>query len=129
VPAFFDFDAERNCLYSFATKGQKVEWMRLNPKVCVEIDEIGDQSHWVTILIFGWFQELHDFAGERLALERARALFQQRPHWWLPGAGKLTGGVERPDPVFYRILIDNMTGRRASPADSGQSTTAPEHLP
>ena len=28
------------CLYGFTTQGQKVEWMRANPLVCVEVDEV-----------------------------------------------------------------------------------------
>ena len=37
VPAYFYLDGRY--LYSFGTLGQKIEWMRANPRVCVEVDE------------------------------------------------------------------------------------------
>jgi hypothetical protein len=38
VPIYFALEPSR--LYGFATMGQKIEWMRLNPLVCVEADEV-----------------------------------------------------------------------------------------
>ena len=35
---------ESDCIYVFSTFGKKIEWMRANPKVCIQIDEIADQS-------------------------------------------------------------------------------------
>jgi nitroimidazol reductase NimA-like FMN-containing flavoprotein (pyridoxamine 5'-phosphate oxidase superfamily) len=40
-------------------------------------------------------------------------LFQQRAEWWLPAAAKLPS--KQPHAmVIYRIVIDRLTGRRAS---------------
>ena len=38
VPIHVDLDGE--FLYGFATLGQKIEWMRQNPLVCLEVDEL-----------------------------------------------------------------------------------------
>ena len=38
VPVHVYFD--ENYLYSFAMLGQKITWMRDNPRVCVQVDEI-----------------------------------------------------------------------------------------
>jgi len=35
---------ESDCIYVVSTFGKKIEWMRANPKVCIQIDEIADQS-------------------------------------------------------------------------------------
>jgi uncharacterized protein len=113
VPIHFSFDAERNCLYAFSTIGQKIEWMRENPKVCLEVEEIGDRSHWTSVLVIGRYQEIHHDPKESEARSRAEQLFQQRREWWLPGAGKATSG-ERQDMVLYRLQIDRLTGRRAA---------------
>ena len=37
VPMTFAHDAD--CLYSFSTFGQAISWTRVNPKVCVEVDD------------------------------------------------------------------------------------------
>jgi nitroimidazol reductase NimA-like FMN-containing flavoprotein (pyridoxamine 5'-phosphate oxidase superfamily) len=113
VPIQFSFDAGRNCLYAFSTIGQKIEWMRENPKVCLEVEEIGDKSHWTTVLAIGRYEEIHHEPGESETRRRVEHLFQQRREWWLPGAAKLDSG-EHPEVVIYRIEIDQLTGRRAA---------------
>jgi nitroimidazol reductase NimA-like FMN-containing flavoprotein (pyridoxamine 5'-phosphate oxidase superfamily) len=113
VPVFFDFDAENDCVYSFATVGQKIEWMRTNPKVCIEAEDVRDQFHWVTIVVFGQFEELTGTAAPKSALERAQSLLQRRPAWWQPAAAHRPHASEHTTPVFYRIRIETMTGRRA----------------
>jgi nitroimidazol reductase NimA-like FMN-containing flavoprotein (pyridoxamine 5'-phosphate oxidase superfamily) len=100
-------------LYSFSTVGQKIDWMRANPKVCVELDDIEDESHWTTVLVFGRYEELTDAPADRDARNRARELMEQRREFWLPAAAKLPS-AEHPTPVVYRIRIDRLTGRRAA---------------
>ena len=56
VPVHFAYDD--NALYSFATVGQKIEWMRANPLVCVEVDEVVGQQQWVSVIVFGRYEEL-----------------------------------------------------------------------
>ncbi len=42
VPVYFAY-ADRS-LYGFATLGKKIEWMRANPMVCIEVDEVVSPS-------------------------------------------------------------------------------------
>lgn len=113
VPIHFSFDVERGCLYTFSTVGQKIAWMRDNPKVCVEVEEVADKNHWTTVLVFGRYQEINDSDEEAETRKRAWERFQQRPEWWFPAAAKLPSR-ERHAMVIYRIQIDRLTGRRAS---------------
>jgi uncharacterized protein len=114
VPVFLYFDGEGDCLYGFAAVGQKIDWMRSNPKVCVEMDDVADQTHWTTVLVFGRFEEIGDSGPDDIARNRAFHLFHQRPDWWLPGIGKREGGREHHAAVIYRIQIERVSGRRAS---------------
>jgi uncharacterized protein len=114
TPIFFAFDGGDDCLYSFSTVGQKIDWMRQNPRVCLEIDEITDELNWATVVVFGRYEEL-TASGQTPALDRARALFERRPSWWLPAAGKLASGEEHGSPVVYRVRIEAATGRRTGP--------------
>jgi nitroimidazol reductase NimA-like FMN-containing flavoprotein (pyridoxamine 5'-phosphate oxidase superfamily) len=113
VPIHFSFDAERNCVYAFSMVGQKVHWMRENPKVCLEIEELDDRDAWTTVVALGRYEEIHQNPEEGDARRRAEALFVARGEWWLPAAAKLPGH-EHTDVVVYRIQIDRLTGRRAS---------------
>jgi nitroimidazol reductase NimA-like FMN-containing flavoprotein (pyridoxamine 5'-phosphate oxidase superfamily) len=113
TPLFFYFDSDTDSLYGFATVGQKIEWMRANPKVCVELDDVTDQFHWTSVVVFGRYEELVS-PDASPALERARDLFAQHPQWWLPGTATLATGHDHASPVMYRVRIDSVTGRRAA---------------
>jgi nitroimidazol reductase NimA-like FMN-containing flavoprotein (pyridoxamine 5'-phosphate oxidase superfamily) len=110
VPIYFDFFDDG--LYSFATIGQKIHWMRTNPRVCVEVDDIIDQFNWTTVLVNGRYEELTRAAAFKSARERAGRLFEKRPDWWYPAAAKLSSKDTR-TPVIYRINVEIVSGRRA----------------
>jgi uncharacterized protein len=111
VPIHFSFDAERHCVYSFATVGQKVRWMRENPKVCLEVAEIIDKNQWTSVVVIGRYEEIQSAPHEAEARRRAQHLFQQRAEWWFPAAAKVSS-TEHSDIVVFRIQIDRMSGRR-----------------
>jgi nitroimidazol reductase NimA-like FMN-containing flavoprotein (pyridoxamine 5'-phosphate oxidase superfamily) len=113
VPIQFSFDSTRKCLYAFSTVGQKIDWMRENPRVCLEVEDVNDRNHWTTVLAFGRYEEMGDSAADKTARSEAQELFSKRPEWWLPAAGKV-GTREHHSMVIYRIHIDRLTGRRAS---------------
>ena len=112
VPVHFSFDAEQRCLYAFSASGQKIEWMRRNPKVCVEVEDIRDKDHWTTVLVFGRYEELTDSPAHRGARATAQELFEKRPEWWYPAAARV-GGRESQAVVIYQICIGRVSGRRA----------------
>lgn len=113
VPILCYYDTDGDCLYSVAAAGQKVEWMRTNPKVCVEFSEIHDQFNWTTVVVFGRYEELTHSEADADLRHRARTLFEQRHEWWYPAMQKPEPGG-RASAVVYRIRIDRVTGRRAS---------------
>jgi nitroimidazol reductase NimA-like FMN-containing flavoprotein (pyridoxamine 5'-phosphate oxidase superfamily) len=113
VPIHYSFDSERNCLYAFSAVGQKVAWMRENPKVCVEVEDVTDRDRWVTVLVFGRFEELGDSIADQVARRTAEELFSKRREWWFPAAAKV-GSSERHAVIIYRIKIHRVTGRRAA---------------
>jgi nitroimidazol reductase NimA-like FMN-containing flavoprotein (pyridoxamine 5'-phosphate oxidase superfamily) len=113
VPVCFNLDG--GYLYGFATVGQKVHWMRANPLVCLEVEEISDRRHWTTVLAFGSYEELTDSAEHAAAQQRAQQLFAARDRWWEPATGKTTSR-EAHAAVLYRIDVHRLTGRRTSPS-------------
>ncbi|HVB55048.1 MAG TPA: pyridoxamine 5'-phosphate oxidase family protein [Candidatus Acidoferrales bacterium] len=115
APFYFVYDSDY--LYSFSTVGQRINWMRANPLVCVETDEVVSLEEWVSIIIFGRYEELPNTPEWETARERAHQLLQKRPTWWEPAYAKtIVQGAERPlVPVYFRIYIDQITGHQASP--------------
>ena len=51
VPVAFSY--ETDCIYMFSTVGKKIEWMRQNPKVCLQAEEIGHGSNWTSVVVTG----------------------------------------------------------------------------
>lgn len=112
VPIYFSYDGKH--LYGFSTLGQKIEWMRSNPLVCLEIDERTSHHQWKSVVVLGRYEELPDapdFGHERL---HALEVLQKRAMWWQP-AYVASEYHERLKPIFYRIHVRKMTGHRAAP--------------
>jgi len=113
VPIYFS--CSNDYLYTFSTVGQKIDWMRANPLVCVEADEIVNCEIWTSVIVNGRFEELPDLPEWHNERSLAHDLLQSKAMWWEPGYAKtILHGKERPlAPVFYRIHITDITGHRA----------------
>jgi nitroimidazol reductase NimA-like FMN-containing flavoprotein (pyridoxamine 5'-phosphate oxidase superfamily) len=120
VPINFAYDG--GDIFVMSTLGQKIEWMRKNPKVCVQVDEIQSSSHWVSIIANGSYQELRE-PQFTLEVERARKLLQKRDRWWQVSLAErqLREGDDLITPLFFRIRIDSMKGLRAEPEPARQA--------
>jgi len=137
--AYYRNQDGEDCLYGFATLGQKIEWMRANPHVCVEVDNISNSSEWQSVVALGRYEELpniHEVPAGRpperhspLGRRRMRGvaekgneqlfahkLLEARGMWWEPAATVRTSlnqaGQGRFLPVFYKIRLTEITGFR-----------------
>ena len=115
VPIHVDLDGE--FLYGYATLGQKIEWMRQNPRVSLEIDELLADGQWASVVVFGRYEELPHVPEYEDSRRVAERLFQRRPMWWEPASVPVAAHELRP-PIVFRIRIGRMTGRRAGAGDS-----------
>ncbi len=113
VPVSYAYDGE--FIYAFSREGMKVEMMRKNPQVCLQIDNMNYMDNWESVIIWGEFEELRDTEKRNYALEKlmnrilpviTSEMIRISPHWPFP--------VDRPediDGVVYRIRIIEKTGR------------------
>jgi hypothetical protein len=101
-------------VYSFALPGQKIDWMRRNPRVCLEMDDVRQADQWTSVIADGRYEELSSTSGRELA----HALLQRRPMWWQPGATSrmAADASSKMEPIFYRIQVDRITGLIGTPA-------------
>jgi hypothetical protein len=124
LPMNFAVDGHYLYLYGFTTLGQKVDWMRSNPRVCFEIDNIVNHNQWMSVIVFGRYEELPDKPEFEKARDRAYAHLQKRVMWWEP-AFISKEHRDQPNslvPIFFRINIEKMTGHRANSDDSEDVT-------
>jgi len=126
VPMNFAVDGDYLYLYGFTTRGQKVEWMHSNPLVCFEIDNIINHNQWMSVIIFGRYEELPDTPEFERSRQRAHAHLQQRAMWWEPALIS-ENHRDQPNslvPIFFRIKIEKMTGHRAN-SDDREAVSTP----
>ena len=84
--------------------------MRANPLVCVEVDDCKSHYRWMSVVVFGRYEELPDTPDYERTRAHALEVVQRRPMWWQPAAIAADRREHRP-PIFYRIHILRMTGR------------------
>ena len=123
VPLRIELDGDS--FYGYATLGRKIEWMRTNPLVCVECEELTTDREWASVIVFGRYEELPHTPENEGPRQVAQHLFQKHPMWWEPAT--VTPGGEKRPPIVFRIHIDSVTGRRTSHETS--ATDHQEHKP
>lgn len=105
--------ASGGLLYSFSMPGRKIDNMRQNPNVCLQVDELQDHRHWKSVIVEGRYREL----SEADDCQRAWEILQHQSIWWEPGALKPKPSdtiVEKRSHLFYTISIDRMSGRQTA---------------
>jgi nitroimidazol reductase NimA-like FMN-containing flavoprotein (pyridoxamine 5'-phosphate oxidase superfamily) len=105
VPVIYAYDGE--AVYVASVEGQKTRMMRMNPRVCFEIDE-HEPGTWRSVVAQARYEEL---AGAEA--ERALALLTER----FAGAGRR----RRPEAggratVCFRLVLGETTGRAVRPS-------------
>jgi nitroimidazol reductase NimA-like FMN-containing flavoprotein (pyridoxamine 5'-phosphate oxidase superfamily) len=115
VPIYFAYEPER--LYGFGTLGQKIEWMRSNPLVAVEADEVKSHIEWTSVVVRGRYEEFPDTPEYADRRHQAQSVLEKRSLWWQTGfaSAQTRGRFNRDLPVFYCIHIDEISGHRAMP--------------
>jgi nitroimidazol reductase NimA-like FMN-containing flavoprotein (pyridoxamine 5'-phosphate oxidase superfamily) len=128
VPIYFAYEPDR--LYGFSTVGQKIEWMRDNPLVCVQADEVYTHNQWASVVVLGRFEELLDNPEYIEVRRQSQSVLEKRAMWWQTGyaASQSRHGPKPGTPVFYCIHIEKLSGHRATP-DSVESPFSTGRLP
>jgi nitroimidazol reductase NimA-like FMN-containing flavoprotein (pyridoxamine 5'-phosphate oxidase superfamily) len=114
VPVGFSY--EPDYIYMFSTLGKKIKWMRQNPNVCLQADEIGNRSNWLSVIVTGTYLELRE-PQYTAQLEHALEQLEQYSEWWrnpLAQRREQTRDLSI-ETVFFRIDIGSMSGLRTMP--------------
>jgi len=56
VPITYAF--ENGYILSHSQPGKKIQFMRKNPKVCLQVEEVRDYFHWNSVIVWGTYEEL-----------------------------------------------------------------------
>lgn len=113
VPIYYAYSSDR--LYAFSMPGKKLEYLRSNPRACLQVEKNESDHQWASVIIDASFRELpnEDPPGkERL---HAWSLLATHFDWWEPGSLK-----PQPQPlrdtsrhIFFALDIRELSGRKA----------------
>ncbi len=116
VPIYFA--SEPGQLYGFSTMGQKIDWMRRNPLVCVEVDEVIGATEWASVVVQGRYEEFPDTPEYAESRRKAQAQLEKATSLWWQTAiavGQTRKRVDRDMTVFFCIHIEGVSGRQGRP--------------
>ncbi|RUV86060.1 MAG: pyridoxamine 5'-phosphate oxidase family protein [Mesorhizobium sp.] len=111
----FNYAHADNHLYAFSLLGKKIEWMRTNPLVSVQVEEHGTRRGWRSVVVNGRYEELPDRIGHKMQRDHAWSVLSKHADWWEPGALKpaTSSDAEHLSHIFFRIFIAEVSGREA----------------
>src|SRR4030095_1272801 len=51
---------DRETIYAHSLPGRKIEALRANPRVCLQVDKVIDTYHWTSAIAYGTYEEIVD---------------------------------------------------------------------
>jgi hypothetical protein len=95
---------EEDHAYVHSLPGLKIDAMRNDPRVCIQVDEIKDPYHWRSVIAWGDFEEISDEQQKEQVLAQ---MFRRLPHL-TPVESRM---AKNPVPsIVFCIRIDKITG-------------------
>lgn len=108
VPMHYAYDGKE--LYFFTTEGMKTKFIEANPKVCLQVEEITDSTHWRSVMVIGQAEQVTN-AEET---QRAMKLITERNPSLTPAisATQVDTWGRAVDIALYRINPELIDGRK-----------------
>ncbi|TLP81790.1 pyridoxamine 5'-phosphate oxidase family protein [Maribacter sp. ACAM166] len=113
---YYYYDKDHNSIISYSAEGHKIEAMRKNRNVSLEVDEITSVNHWRSVLVHGLFEELEQIDAKYLLhqfAEGVKKVITEREHEHPQFIGEFSAKLKGEGiPVVYRIKIREITGKK-----------------
>jgi nitroimidazol reductase NimA-like FMN-containing flavoprotein (pyridoxamine 5'-phosphate oxidase superfamily) len=114
VPVSYAYD--NGYIYAHSKDGMKVQMMRKNPEICIEVDAMQNMANWQSVISWGKFEELKDkesqMKGMKLLMDKLKPLMASetaQPSHGLESSHQQD--VKGFHAVAFRIKLGEKTGR------------------
>ena len=115
LPITYSYNQKSNSIIGYSAEGHKIDAMRKNDLVSLEVEEIKSVNNWRSVNVHGTFEELQGIDAKYLLHEfaqKVKKLVEQKegshPEFISEFSSKLYGqGI----PIVYRINIQEITGK------------------
>ncbi|WP_222983395.1 pyridoxamine 5'-phosphate oxidase family protein [Flagellimonas meishanensis] len=115
---YFYFDEDKkDSIISYSLEGHKIDAMRNNPYVSLQVDEIESMNQWKSVLAHGEFEELHQIDAKRFLHEFAqgvKSLINRDSDKNVQFIHEFSSKLQANNnpPIVYRINIHEITGKQ-----------------
>ena len=108
LPMNYAYDGKE--LFFFTTEGMKTQFIKANPHVCLQVEEITDSTHWRSVMVIGKAEQI----TKNEEMQRAMKLITERNPSLTPAisATQLDALGRAVDIALYRITPELMDGRQ-----------------
>lgn len=107
IPIHYSY--QKPYLIFYTTKGKKSDFIDANPKVCLQIEEVIDNSDWKSVIVFGEAERIVDRKAREEAVDAIRTtnptLTPAISIRWV------NNWIRENVEVVYRVKPSRMTGR------------------
>jgi nitroimidazol reductase NimA-like FMN-containing flavoprotein (pyridoxamine 5'-phosphate oxidase superfamily) len=95
-----------DCVYSHSLPGRKISALRMNPRACLQVDQIQDDFHWRSAIAFGTFEEVTSADERNHVLRRLLERFPKLT----PVESQLAQDAAPPPVIAFRLKLDRISG-------------------
>ena len=110
VPVHYVYD--KPCIFIYTNDGKKTEILRSNPQVCLQVEEVVNNSDWLSVVVDGWAEEITS-ASE---IEGVTQLINSRVPTPTPAMGItwVNNWVASKNERVFKIIPETLSGRTAN---------------
>ncbi len=116
IPINYYFDPTENIIISYTAEGHKIDAMRKNNSVAVQVEEMQSMFNWESAMVHGKFEELKgSVAKQKLhqSTEGIKSIIRQKEHKEVEFINEFWSKIyARGIPIVYQIKILEMVGKR-----------------
>jgi nitroimidazol reductase NimA-like FMN-containing flavoprotein (pyridoxamine 5'-phosphate oxidase superfamily) len=101
-------------IYGFSLEGHKIDVMRKNPEICVQVEHVDAADSWKSVMCWGKFEEITDAKGMQdakllIAGMHGQSMMKNQQPPVTPLIKNLQQKID--ESVAYRMKPERMTGR------------------
>jgi hypothetical protein len=116
IPITYYFDPTDNIIISYTAEGHKIDAMRKNNSVAVQVEEMQSMFNWESAMVHGTFEELKgSVAKQKLHqfTEGVKRIIRQKEHKEVGFINEFSSKLySRGIPIVYQVKILEMVGKR-----------------
>ena len=116
VPITYHFDDANDAIISYSAEGHKMDAMRENSLVSLQVEEIESNNNWLSVLAHGTFEELKGIESKSQLdqfAEGVKSTNTQKEHSHPEFISEFSSTSNSKNvPIVYRFKINEITGKR-----------------